>query len=123
MSCSLRRRDRAHLRELLQGRLNGKASGFRDAHLDAMIKQGLNNIPEKQPYAVRAAAYGKRRSSDIFHVADLIIAAAQRADALQQGSKYRGVSRHWSLSGRPWRARIHWLGRGPSPTSALFESI
>ena len=43
MSCSLRRRDRAHLRELLQGRLNGKASGFRDAHLDAMIKQGLNS--------------------------------------------------------------------------------
>ena len=28
-----------------------------------------------------------------------------------QGSKLRGVSRHWSLSGRPWRARIHWLGR------------
>ena len=27
---------------------------------------------------------GKRRSSDIFHVADLIIAAEQRADALQQ---------------------------------------
>jgi len=43
MSCSLRIRDRAHLREFLQDRLNGKASGFRDAHLDAMIKQGLNS--------------------------------------------------------------------------------
>jgi hypothetical protein len=41
MSCSLH--DRAHLRELLQDRLNGKASGFRDAHLDAMIKQGLTS--------------------------------------------------------------------------------
>ena len=39
MSCYLQ--DRAHLRELLQDRLNGKVSGFRDAHLDAMIKQGL----------------------------------------------------------------------------------
>ena len=28
-----------------------------------------------------------------------------------QGSKRRGVSCHWSLSGKRWRARIHWLGR------------
>ncbi|DBB06367.1 TPA: hypothetical protein ACH3X1_011934 [Trebouxia sp. C0004] len=41
MSCSLQ--DRAHLRELLQVRLNGKVSGFRDAHLDAIIKQGLTS--------------------------------------------------------------------------------
>ena len=41
MSCSLQ--DRAHLRELLQDRLNGKVSGFRDKHLDAMIKQGLTS--------------------------------------------------------------------------------
>ena len=41
MSCSLQ--DRAHLREILQVRLNGKVSGFRDAHLDAMIKQGLTS--------------------------------------------------------------------------------
>ena len=41
MSCSLQ--DRAHLRQVLQVRLNGKVSGFRDAHLDAMIKQGLTS--------------------------------------------------------------------------------
>ena len=35
--------ERAHLRQLLQKRLNGKASGFRDAHLDGMIKQGLTS--------------------------------------------------------------------------------
>lgn len=30
---------------------------------------------------------------------------------IMQGSKLRGVSRHWSLLGKPWRARIHCLGR------------
>ncbi|DBB06366.1 TPA: hypothetical protein ACH3X1_011933 [Trebouxia sp. C0004] len=44
-------------------------------------------------------------------MADLIIAANETADALHQGSKRRGVSCHWSLSGKRWRARIHWLGR------------
>ncbi|KAL0037776.1 hypothetical protein WJX77_011505 [Trebouxia sp. C0004] len=123
MSCSLQ--DRAHLRERLQDRLNGKVSGFRSAHLDAMIKLGLTSqnrlartswselsqkaglprmlvqalleaynsnalngpdSPEKQPLAVKPAAYGKRGSSNCFHTADLIIAANQTADALQQAA-------------------------------------
>ena len=41
MSCPLQ--DRANLRKLLQDRLNGKVSGFQDAHLDAMIRQGLTS--------------------------------------------------------------------------------
>lgn len=34
--------ERAALRKLLQARLNGKVTGFQDAHLNAMLKQGLS---------------------------------------------------------------------------------
>ncbi len=35
--------DRLALRHMLQSKLNGKAAGFRDAHLDAMLAHGLDN--------------------------------------------------------------------------------
>lgn len=34
--------ERAALRKLLQARLNGKVTGFQDAHLNAMLQQGLS---------------------------------------------------------------------------------
>lgn len=82
------------------------------ALLEAYNSSALNgpDNPEKQLHTFRPAAYGKRGVSECFHMAEMIIAANQAADALQQGSKHRGVSCHWSLSGKPWRARIHWLG-------------
>jgi len=71
----------------------------------------IDDKAEQQPHAFKPTAYGRRSSSNCFHMADLIIAANETADALHQGSKRRGVSCHWSLSGKRWRARIHWLGR------------
>lgn len=35
--------DRLALRQMLQSKLNGKAAGFRDAHLDAMLAHGLDS--------------------------------------------------------------------------------
>lgn len=35
--------DRSALRDMLLSKLNGKASGFRKAHLDAMVAHGLNS--------------------------------------------------------------------------------